>query len=338
MIETRPIKSTSVSLSKVGFGGASIGNLYTAMSDAVAAATLAAAWDAGIRFFDTAPHYGRGRSEERLGAFLKDKPRETYRLSTKVGRVLRPGDKHDFLDQFADPLPNAVHYDYSAKGFEESLAGSRQRLRVDQFDIVFVHDIGTRVHGADNGPHLADLLATGLPYLAKLKADGVIGGYGIGVNETAVSLDILRQHPLDVILIAGRYTLLDRKAEAELAPLCIQKGTTLILGGVFNSGILATGPQADTHFDCRPVTPTILAEVEALQRACSEAGLPLPTAAIQFALSRPNVASVLLGMARPEEVVRNMASVRASVTPQLIERLEALGLKDVARVAPSTAR
>ena len=306
-METRPIGQTGITVTSVSMGCASIGNLGEAISDEQARPVLELAWQRGIRYFDTAPRYGSGRAEARLGAFLATRPREQFVVSTKVGRVLTPGARRNEAHGFIDPLPNDVHYDYSAEGFRQSLEGSRERLGVDYLDIVYVHDIGAVTHGeADNARHLQHLFESGLPYLAALKRQGRIGAYGLGVNESAICVQVMRQHPLDVILLAGRWTLLDREAEAELLPLCRQTGTRLVLGGIFNSGILAVGPRPGAWFDYAPASQDILARVGDLQQRFAGLGVELAHAALQFGVTRPEVASVLLGTGKPASLGRNL--------------------------------
>lgn len=317
----RPVGTTGLKLTSLGFGCASIGNLGHAVSDAEAAAVLDRAWDAGIRYFDTAPHYGRGRSEARLGAFLKGKARGDYVLSTKVGKVLRPGVQVAEADGFVDPLPNAAHYEYTAEALEEALAGSLQRLGTGHIDIVYVHDIGTMTHGAANARHFENLMSSGLPYLQKLKAEGKIGAVGIGVNETAVCIDILKAQSLDAILLAGRWTLLDRDAEAELVGLAAEKGTSFVLGGIYNSGILAKGAVPGAWFNYQPASEAILAQVRGLEARARAEGVTLPQAAMQFAMTRPGVASVLIGTASLKQLEQNLSAATSALSPDAAGRL-----------------
>jgi D-threo-aldose 1-dehydrogenase len=321
MFEARQIGKTDVKVSAVSLGCSGIANLYVEVSELNATALLDHAWQRGIRYFDAAPHYGRGRAEERLGAYLSAKPRESYVVSTKVGRVLRPGPKLTEADGFLQPLPNAVHYDYSAAGIRESFEGSCERLRTKRIDIIFVHDIGTLTHGADNSAHLEALLGSGLPELQRLKAEGRIGAIGLGVNETQVCLDVMAHHDLDVILLAGRWTLLDRSAEAELVPLCKDRGTSLILGGIFNSGILATGAIQGAHYDYGPAPEPVLAKVRHLERQCADEQVPLATAAMQFGLSRAGVASVLIGTGKLSSLERNLDALAAPFPASLATAL-----------------
>jgi D-threo-aldose 1-dehydrogenase len=317
----RPVGHTALKLTSLGFGCASIGNLGHAVSDAEAAAVLDRAWEAGIRYFDTAPHYGRGRSEARLGAFLKGKVRGDYVVSTKVGKVLRPGAQVAEADGFVDPLPNEAHYEYTAAALEEALEGSLRRLGTGHVDIVYVHDIGTMTHGAANARHFDDLMSSGLPYLKKLKAEGLIGAIGLGVNETQVCIDVLRSEALDVILLAGRWTLLDRAAEAELVALAKDKGTSFVLGGIYNSGILAKGPVPGAWFNYQPASEAILAQVRDLEARAKAEGVTLPQAAMQFAMTRPGVASVLIGTSSLRQLEQNLSAATSALAPEAAARL-----------------
>ncbi|NDV00085.1 aldo/keto reductase [Pseudoroseicyclus sp. CLL3-39] len=307
-LEARRVGQTSVEVTEVSFGCASIGNLYREVSEGDAAAVLQAAWDAGIRYFDTAPHYGRGLSEMRLGQFLKG--REGVTLSTKVGRVLRPAAAPIAeADGYVYPAQNDVRYDYSGDGIEESLEQSLGRLGVPRVDIVYVHDIGRYTHGAANAGHMEAFLGSGYERLVRLKEAGRIGAFGLGVNECEVCLEVMDHGPIDVILLAGRLTLLDRSAEAALLPRCVAEGTSLVLGGVFNSGILATGPVEGATYDYGPAPQPVLDQVAALQARAEAAGLPLATAALHFARRQPAVASVLLGTAKASTLQRNLAAL-----------------------------
>ena len=308
MMKRRQIGKTDVFVTDLAFGASGIGNMGRVVSDEEAGAVLERAWQAGIRYFDTAPHYGRGLSEQRLGRFLKQKNREDIVLSTKVGRVLSPGPALAEADGFVDPLPKTVRYDYSGDGLEASLEHSLELLDADYIDIVYVHDIGAYTHGEGNDSHLAQLLETGIDRLLALKQHGKIGAFGLGVNESRICLEVLKHVELDVILLAGRLTLLDREAEDELVGVCRTKGTSLVLGGIFNSGILATGPVEGAWYDYQPATKEILERVRILQRQFDALDVPLPTAALHFAHRHPDVASVLLGTAKVSSLERNLAA------------------------------
>ncbi len=300
------IGKTDVRVTDISFGCGAIGNLYRAITDDAAAKVLQTAWDHGIRYFDTAPHYGRGRSEARLGAFLKGRDRDEFVVSTKVGRLLSPGQPMEKADGFFDPLPNDVRYDYSGDGIEAAFEQSCERLGLSWIDIIYVHDIGTYAHGDNNATHYADLMGSGFDRLEALKAKGRIGAYGVGVNENRICLDILKDRALDVILLAGRLSLLDRSSEEELVGVCQEKGTSLVLGGIFNSGILATGPVSGSHYDYGPAPKEVLERVQALQSTAEAHGMPLATAALQFVHHHAAAASILLGTSKPATLTRNM--------------------------------
>lgn len=306
----RQIGNTDVHVTSVGFGCAPLGNLYQAYTDAECKGVLQAAWAAGIRYFDTAPHYGRGLAEQRLGQFLQTQTRDTYVVSTKVGRVQSPGEQHAEQDSFVNPLPNDQWYDYSGDGIEASLHTSRTRLGSKYLDIVFVHDIGGYTHGDANAAHMEALLGSGLERLVRLKERGEIGAIGLGVNENAICLEVMKQHPLDVILLAGRLTLLDRSAEEQLVPLCVKAGTSLVLGGVLNSGILASGAVEGATYDYQPASQEILSAVAELQAKADTIGVPLVTAALQYAQSHPSAAAVLIGTARAQQLSANIEALQ----------------------------
>lgn len=304
----RRIGTTALEVTEVGFGGAAIGGLYRACPREIAMETLAGAWDAGMRYFDTAPHYGFGLSERRLGDFLRDKPRGDYVLSTKVGRLLTPVPEDQVPDLgYVEPLPLRVDYDYSYDGIMRSVEFSYARLGLNRIDILFVHDIGVYTHGVEKTKlHFRQLMDGGLKALEELKSSGTISAYGLGVNEVQICLDVMAEAPLDCILLAGRYSLLDRSAEERLLPLCRAQNTSLVIGGVFNSGILATGPVQGANFDYGPASPDVLARVGAMEDVARRQGIPLAAAALKFPLREPVVATVLIGTARPSSLARNL--------------------------------
>ena len=307
------IGTTTVRVTEIAFGGASIGNLFREASDAEAQNVLAAAWDLGIRYFDTAPHYGRGLSETRLGHFLFAKRRSDYVLSTKVGRVLSAGQPMAAADGFINPLPNDVRYDYSGDGIEASLEGSLERLGATRIEIVFVHDIGTFTHGDQNAAHLEAFFASGYERLIKLKKRGRIGAFGLGVNENDVCLEVMDYGSIDVILLAGRLTLLDRSAEERLLPRCRAANTSLVLGGVLNSGILATGPVDGATYNYEPAPPEVLNRVHRLKAKAAELDISLPTAALQYAHRHPQATAILIGTAKASTLRKNVSAISAQI-------------------------
>ncbi|TXR47890.1 aldo/keto reductase [Phyllobacterium endophyticum] len=314
-MDMRAIGNTPLAVTQFGFGGAAIGGLYRECTREAAMETLQAAWDAGMRYFDTAPFYGFGLSERRMGDFLRNKPREAYVLSTKVGRLLRPVPEDKVPDHsYVNPLPFTVDYDYSYDGIMRSFEFSFARLGLNRIDILYVHDIGVYTHGAEkNAVYQRQLLDSGMKALDELKTSGAISAYGLGVNEVEVCLDVIARHPIDCILLAGRYSLLDRSAERGLLEACRRQKISLVIGGVFNSGILATGPVPGANFDYGPASEDILERVRAMQ-AIAEANLvPLAAAAMQFPLREPVVANVLIGTAKPSSLARNMELLNVTV-------------------------
>lgn len=327
-MQTRTIGRTGLEVTEISFGTAALGGIYRTCPRDQAMETLQAAWDGGIRYFDVAPWYGMGLCEHRLGEFLRDRPEDSYVLSTKVGRLLRPVPSDKVPDYgYVDALPFDVDYDYSYDGIMRSVEFSYARLGLNRIDILYVHDIGGYTHGkALNQRYLGQLLGSGLKALEELKSSGAIKAYGLGVNEVPVCLDVMHAADIDCILLAGRYTLLDRSAVAELLPLCEKKGTSIVVGGVFNSGILATGPAADAHFDYLPATPDVLAKVAAMEEIARKHGLPLAQPALQFPLRHPCVASVLIGTAKPASLVRNMQLLEPRLPDSLYAEFEGLTL------------
>jgi D-threo-aldose 1-dehydrogenase len=330
-MQTRKIGRTDLAVTEYSFGTAPLGGMYRACPYDVAMETLDAAWDSGMRFIDTAPWYGFGLAERRVGDFLREKPKGSYVLSTKVGRLQRPvADDKVPSYGFVDPLPFETDYDYSYDGIMRSVDFSYARLGLNRIDILFVHDIGVYTHGAErNAVYLRQLFDGGLKALEELKSSGAISAYGLGVNEVPVCLDVMAQADLDCILLAGRYTLLDRTATAELLPLCEKRKTSLVVGGVFNSGILATGPVEGSHFDYMPATPEVLEKVAAMEAIAASQGFALAAPAIQFPLQSPAVASVLLGTAKPSSLLRNM-----ELTKRQVQSSDFLGYEAHTLVAP----
>lgn len=305
-------------LPRLGMGTAAIGNLYRAMRDADAEATIAAALAAGIRYFDTAPHYGFGLAEQRLGQGLRAHPDAL--VSTKIGRLLVPIDdgareRHGFVDA----RPFEPVFDYSRDAVLRSLDGSLERLRRDHVDLLLAHDIGRSTHGDRHDAMLGVFLDEGYPAMRRLRDEGRVGAIGIGVNEVDICLDLLGRIDLDVILLAGRYTLLDRGAADALLPLCAAKGVRLIVGGPYNSGILAR-PLAgggDRRFDYAPAGDDMLRRARDIEADCARFGIALPVAALNFPLRHPAVATVLPGMASPAEVADTVARLATPVPDAL---------------------
>lgn len=328
-MEIRTIGATPLALTQFGFGGAAIGGLYRECPRDDAIAALQAAWDAGMRYFDTAPFYGFGLSERRTGDFLRSKPRDSYVLSTKVGRLLRPVPDNQIPDHsYVNPLPFAVDYDYSYDGIMRSFEFSFARLGLNRIDILYVHDIGAYTHGLEkNAVYQKQLLEGGMRALEELKSSGAISAYGLGVNEVEVCMDVIAQSDIDCILLAGRYSLLDRSAERGLLEECRKKKISLVIGGVFNSGILATGPVPGANFDYGPASEDILNRVRSMEAVAKSHSIPLAAAAMQFPLREAVVANVLIGTAKAASLTRNMDLLNVTIPEAFFAEVEQFTIK-----------
>lgn len=301
----------------LGLGCAALGNLYAPVSDGDAAATLDAAMRGGIRRFDTAPYYGHGLSETRLGHFLRAGG-GPFHVTTKVGRSLvrgAPGSATGFVDA----APFTPVFDYSADGVRAQVAASFDRLGVASVDALLVHDLGRLVHGSDHCMRLRQALEGAFPALAALKGSGLTRAVGLGVNEVAICLEVLAEVPLDTILLAGRYTLLEQAPLDDLLPLCLARGVEVVIGGPYNSGVLA----GDRHYDYGPVPASVAARVAALADACAAFDVPLAAAALQFPLAHPAVTAVIPGARSPAEVADALRFLAWPIPGDLWRRLKA---------------
>lgn len=305
----------NLGLPQIGFGGAPMAGLYEAVSEEQAQAALEAAWDGGIRYFDTAPLYGYGLSETRLGRFLAGKPRAGYIVSTKAGRALVPrGQARDgdgSLAGFAGALPYDAAFDFSADGVRRSIESSLERLGVSSIDIAFVHD---------PDDFMDEAIAHAIPALRRMRDEGIVRALGAGMNHCAPLERLVRECDLDVILAAGRYTLLDRSAAESLLPLCKERGVRVVAGGVFNSGILAA-PGDGARFDYAPAPPEVVQRARRAQVICAKHNVSLTAAAITFPLRHPAVDCVVVGMRSPQEVHANLQSARERIPDALWDDL-----------------
>ena len=321
----------------LGFGGAPLGNLFAAITDEAALSLVRRAFDRGIRYFDTAPHYGNGLSEHRIGAALRELPRDAYVLSTKVGRLLVPdaGAPRD-QNSYIGVLPFVQRWDYSREGTLRSVDDSLQRLGLARIDYVFIHDVARDAHGDAQPARFREAMEGAVPALARLKAERVIAGFGLGVNDWQVCVDALAHADLDLLLLAGRYTLLDQTALRELLPLCVARATRVVLGGPFNSGILATGTRPfdgrPAYFNYAPASAEILERARSIEAVCAAHHVPLKAAALQFPRAHPAIACVLPGARSTAELDENIALASAPIPDAFWRDLRAQRL--VAEEAP----
>lgn len=298
---------TDVEVSPLAFGGAAIGNLFAEVGEQQAYETVDAAWQHGIRYFDTAPHYGLGLSERRLGAALREHPREAYTISTKVGRRLEPvadasGD--DLAHGFAVPADHRRVWDFSADGVRRGLEGSLERLGLDRVDVVYLHD---------PDDHAEQAFREGYPALEKLRSEGVVGAIGAGMNQAGMLTRFVTDTDVDVVLCAGRYTLLDQSALDDLLPVAVECHTSVVIGGAFNSGLLAD-PRPDATYDYSRAPRELLDRALRMKALADRHGITLRAAALAFCAAHPAVASVLVG-ARSADEVRDCAEQFATQVP-----------------------
>lgn len=312
----RRLGRTGLTLPIIGFGAAHIGELYGKVSEDDSRATLAAAWDCGIRSFDTAPWYGRGLSEHRLGGFLRTLPRDQFVVTTKVGRTLhRPADPASFdRAPWTGGLNFEVRFDYSRDGVMRSYEQALQRLALDTVDALVIHDLEAMFHGDATEGHIRQLVdGGGIAALQELKAAGDIKAFGMGVNTDDALENVATRVEVDFLLVAMPYTLLDHGSLHRGMARCVETGTGVIIGAPYASGILATGSRAGATYAYAKASPAVQDKVRGIERAAAAHGVSLPAAALQFVLAHPAVASVIPGAARPAEVAGNVAALRAPI-------------------------
>lgn len=326
----RTVGQTGVEVTQLGFGGASIGELFARVSEEDALASVRAAWDAGIRYFDTAPWYGRGLSELRTGAGLRDRPRDEYILSTKVGRWLRaPADPVSFSTApWMGGVRFEVVFDYTYDGIMRSYEQSQLRLGLARYDLAIIHDLDLLYHAPEQrlAAYFGQLATSGFRALSELKASGLIRGIGAGINTLGLIPRFLDLFDMDFFLVAMPYTLLHQEVLDEEFPHCVERGVGFIIGAVFQSGVLATGAVDGAHYNYAPAPPDILEKVRRIEAVCARYAVPLAAAALQFPLGHPSVASVIPGASRPAQVERNLAAFRHPIPADLWAELKAEGL------------
>jgi D-threo-aldose 1-dehydrogenase len=316
------VGSTDLFLPRIGLGTASLGNLLEAMSDGAAVEVMERALAAGITYFDTAPLYGHGLAERRVGRAIVNTPRDQLVLSTKVGRLLREGGPpdesqyHHGVPYYKDVPSAGPIWDFSYDGVRTSVAESVERIGVKRFDILHLHD-------PDN--HFREASTTGFEGLAALRAEGLVSAIGAGMNRTAVQAELVRECDLDVVLVAGRYTLLDQSAMDDLMPLCVSRNVSVVIGGVFNSGVLVD-PSPGALFDYVPASADVLSRVRRIHEICRRHDVPMAAAAMQFPLAHPQVCSVLLGPRSIGELETNLNLLELDIPAELWSDLRSAGL------------
>ena len=294
----------------MGFGTAPIGNFLRPITEEVSDAMVQKAWDSGMRYFDTAPYYGHGLSEARLGHSLRWKPRDEFVVSSKVGRVLKAAPRKSInFAPWVMALPNVCHFDYSYDGTMRSASRtSLQRLGLERIDILFIHDADVFTHGAEQQKiYFKQAMEGCYPALQKLKDQGLVKAIGVGVNNWEVMLDFMKAGDFDCLLMAGRYTLLEQEPLDELLPLCEKRGAAIVIGGGLNSGILATGAVPGAKYNYAPAPEPIMEKVRKIEAVCASHKVPLPAAALQFLLAHPAVASHVPGTRTVEQMEQNIA-------------------------------
>lgn len=318
-MKRNPVGKTGVELTVLSFGGAPIGNLYHAVSADAARQAVDAAWAAGLRYFDTAPHYGLGLSERRLGAALRERPRAEFVLSTKVGRLLVPDEVAGRgIDEFDVPSTHRRVWDFSRDGVLRSVEESLTRLDLDRVDVLFLHD---------PDEHWRQAVDEGYPALAELRDQGVVGAIGAGMNQTRMLADFVRHTDMDLLVQAGRYTLVDQGALDELLPLCADRGVCVVAAGVLGSGLLAAPrPGPGAKYNYVDAAPEPIARANRIADVCERHGTTLPAAALRFPLAHPAVVSVVVGCRDAAEVHGNIATFDTPVPAELWDELRAEGL------------
>ena len=313
---------------ELGFGTAPLGNLYRAIGDDDARALLNRAWAGGVRYYDTAPLYGLGLSERRLGALLRGKNRDDYVLSTKAGRLLHacdPAARTGLGKWFDVPARRAI-YDYGYDGVMRSLEFSLERLGADRVDILYVHDIDVMNHGSKADARIDEFMASGYRAMVALREQGVVKAIGGGVNEWEVCQTLAERGDFDLFLLAGRYTLLEQEALETFLPLCESRGIGIVIGGPYNSGVLASGPRPGAFYNYEPAPEPVLERVRRIAEICGSHGISLIDAAFQFPLLHPCVVSVIPGGQGVEEVESNLRAAQAGIPPALWDDLKAQGV------------
>jgi len=312
--DKRRLGRVELDVTVLSLGTVAIGNLFKATSDAEASATVDAAWDHGIRYFDTAPLYGHGLGELRAGAALRLRPRDEYVLSSKVGRLLRPRPRADIqFGGWVDTPAFALEYDYSYDGTMRAFEDSLQRMALERMDICFIHDIDVFTRGAEQPEAFRQAMDGCFRALERLRAEGAVKAIGVGVNEWQVCEAALRERDFDCFLLAGRYSLLEQEPLDTFLPLCVERNVSIVVGGGFNSGILATGAVEGARYNYGPAPDHIIDRVRRIEAVCRDHGVSIQAAAMQFVTAHPAVASLIVGARSPAQMGQNVGWFEAAI-------------------------
>lgn len=317
-MKTRKLGNTDIELTELGFGGLAVGNLYRPTGHEEAYAAIRSAWQSGIRYFDTAPSYGYGLSERRIGDALREFKRSSYVISTKVGRLLIPDARPKEKDLFPGALPFRVEYDYTYDGIMRSLEHSLQRIGTDYIDMIYIHDIGRKTHGEKHEDVLKSLLDSGYRALADLRDQKIVRAIGLGVNEWEVCVEVMPHMNLDCFMLAGRYTLLEQRVLQTFFPECAKRGISVVAAGPYNSGILANGQ----NYNYEAADHKTMLRVNAIQKICDAYQIDLPHAALQFPLMHSQVISVVAGARTEEQVALSVSYIQQEVPSRLWQSLK----------------
>ena len=316
-LNTRQIGANQVPVTELGFGGAPLGAVGDFLDDSGVSGILQTAWDGGIRYFDTAPLYGHGLSEKRLGSYLSSCNRGDFVLSSKIGRLLVPEVEGERFEGMRDHEKVAIKYDYSADAVRRSLESSLERLNLDRVDILLCHDIDAWTHH-DEQPAIYRAAAQGaLPEMHKLREEGLVRAIGLGVNESAVCTRVMREFDPDCFLLAGRFTLLEQEPLDEMLPLCLDKNVKVIVGGPYNSGLLAKDERRRATYDYKPVPDDLWDKAQAIRKVCESHNVDIRAAALQYPLRHPAIAAVIPGVISIEETTTNLELVAQSLPDSL---------------------
>ncbi|HET7717143.1 MAG TPA: aldo/keto reductase [Bauldia sp.] len=325
--DKRRLGRVDLDVTVLSLGTVAIGNLFKSISELQASETFEAAWDAGIRYYDTAPLYGHGLGELRTGAALRLKPRDSYVLSSKVGRLLRPRPRKEIsFGGWVDVTPFELVYDYSYDGTMRAFEDSLQRLALERMDICFIHDIDVFTQGAEQPEVFRQAMDGSYRALERLRSEGMLKAIGVGVNEWEVCEAALQQRDFDCFLLAGRYSLLEQGSLKSFLPLCVERNISVVIGGGFNSGILASGAVEGARYNYGPAPEHIMDRVRRIETVCRDHRVPLQSAAMQFVTAHPAIASLIVGARSPEQMRQNVEWFQAPIPTAFWEALRREGI------------